>query len=84
MSYWVGQHNLSGKQTKSVDGKDLGKVQEVADNYILTEGESKFYIPTYLIEKYDADVLWFKINEDEAKSKFIIAKEPRPILSRRE
>jgi len=76
MSHWIDQHNLSSRQAKSVNGKELGNVQEVADNYVLTEGESKFYIPIYLIEKYDVDALWFKISEDEAKSKFMIAKEP--------
>jgi hypothetical protein len=48
----------------------------VEGNYILTENESKFYIPTYLIEKYEGGNLYFKINEDGAKSKFKIATEP--------
>jgi hypothetical protein len=76
MSSWVNEFNLSSKQAKSVDGKDLGDVLEVESNYILTENESKFYIPTYLIEKYEGGNLWFRIDEDEAKSKFKIATEP--------
>lgn len=35
--------------------------------------ESKFYAPAYLIEKYVDGTLWFKIDDDEAKSKFMIA-----------
>jgi hypothetical protein len=64
-------------QAKSVDDKDLGSVHKVEDNYVITEVEStKFYIPTYLIEKYEGGNLWFRIDENEAKSKFNIAKEP--------
>jgi hypothetical protein len=62
----------------------LGNVREVVSDYVLTEDESKFYIPAYLIEKYDGDVLCFKIGDvlcfkidgDEAKSKFMIAAAP--------
>lgn len=41
--------------------------------YVLIEDESKFYLPAYLIEKYDGNTLWFKIDGNEAKSKFMIA-----------
>jgi len=68
-------YKLSGKQAKTVNDKDIGNVQEVENNYVLTEGESKFYIPTYLIEKYVDGILWYKIDEDEAKSKFMMATE---------
>ena len=72
----VDRHKLSSKQAKSVNGKNLGSVREVENNYVLAECESKFYIPTYLIEKYDDSTLWFKIDEDEAKSKFMLATAP--------
>lgn len=54
----------------------LGKVLEVQNNYVLIEDESKFFIPAYLIEKYEGGTLWFKIDEDDAKSKFIVATAP--------
>ena len=76
MPQWVDEFNLSGKQAKSVNGMLLGKVREVENNYVLIEDESKFYIPAYLIEKYDGDILWFKIDEDDAKSKFMVATAP--------
>ena len=76
MSHWLDRNKLSSKQAKCVNGKMLGNVQEVEDGYVLTEGESKFYIPTYLIDKYDGNALWFKIDEDEARSKFKIATAP--------
>ncbi len=82
MSIWLNEFKLTSKQAKSADGTDLGNVREVENNYILTEGESKFYIPTYFIQKYEDGTLWFRINEDEAKSKFMLATEPiRTMLS---
>lgn len=78
MSRWQ-PYNLSSKQTKSVDGRMLGTIREVEDNYVLTDGEPRFYIPVYLIEKFDGDTLWFKIDEDEARSKFMIATAPARI-----
>lgn len=79
MSRWIDRSKLSNKQTKSVNGKILGNIRKVEDDYVLTEGESKFYIPTYLIEKFDGDSLWFKINDEEATSKFMIATAPARI-----
>jgi hypothetical protein len=76
MSRWIDRDKLSSRQAKSANGKTLGNIREVEENYVVTEGESKFYIPTYLIEKFDGDSLFFKIDEDEAKSKFMIAKAP--------
>jgi hypothetical protein len=76
MSRWIDQAKLSRRQAKSANGKILGNIGEVEENYVVTEGESKFYIPTYLIEKFDGDSLFFKIDDDEAKSKFMIAKAP--------
>ena len=79
MSRWTDRYKLSRMQAKSVNGKMLGNITEVEDNYVLTEGESRFYIPAYLIEKFDGNTLWFKIDEDEAKSKFMIATAPSSI-----
>ena len=78
MSHWLDDFKLSGKQTKSADGKILGSIREIENNYILTENDSKFYVPRYLIEKYDGNTLWFKIDEDEAKNKFMLETTPAP------
>jgi hypothetical protein len=72
----TGDRYKLSKYAKTVNGEDLGNVLEVENDYVLAEGESKFYIPTYLIEKYDDNTLWFKINEDEARNKFMIATAP--------
>jgi hypothetical protein len=75
---WEDRYKLPGKQAKSVDGMLLGKVREMENDYVLTDGEPNFYIPRYLIEKYDGSSLWFKIDSDEAKSKFMLGTSPTP------
>jgi hypothetical protein len=78
VSIWLNEFKLTSKQAKSADGTDLGNVREVENNYILTEGVSKFYIPTYFIQKYEDGTLWFKFDEAEAKSKFMLGTSPAP------
>jgi hypothetical protein len=72
----IGTHpyELLRKQVKSINDVVLGTVWDVDDDYLLTQGKFRFYIPVYLIDKYDGNSLWFRINEDEAKSKFMIAR----------
>jgi hypothetical protein len=69
--------NLSNKQAKDVNDNDLGEVQEVDRSYILIQRQTsynneRFYIPMYLVQKYDGSTLWFKIDQEEAKNNFII------------
>jgi hypothetical protein len=66
---------LSRKEARGLNNCDLGGVQEVAQTYVLTQkgtiNKQKFYIPKYLAEGYDGDVLRFKLTEAEAKNKFV-------------
>ena len=56
---------------RSIDDADLGKVQGLYEPFVVTEkgtiNKEKFYIPKYLFEKYDGEVLYFNIKEQEAK-----------------
>lgn len=56
---------------RSIDDADLGKVQGLYEPFVVTEkgtiNKEKFYIPKYLFEKYDGEVLYFNITEQEAK-----------------
>lgn len=62
-------YELLRKQAKSINDVELGIVQDVEDDYVLTQGRFGF-----LMEKYDGNSLWFRITEDEAKSKFMVAR----------
>jgi len=63
------------KEARGSNDDDLGEVQEVGQTYVVTQKgtikKEKFYIPKYLAEGYDGDVLRFKLTEVEAKNKFV-------------
>jgi hypothetical protein len=49
---------------------DLGEVQEVGTEYILTKKGTidgdKYYIPKNLVERFDGHTVWFKLTEEES------------------
>jgi hypothetical protein len=52
------------------DEIDLGEVQEVGTEYVLTKKgtiySDKFYIPKNLVECFDGHTVWFKLTEEES------------------
>ena len=60
-------------------GDDLGEVQEIGHEFVVTERgrvkKDKFYLPKPLVAGYDGEVLWFNITEQEAEDNF---KKDRP------
>jgi uncharacterized protein (TIGR02271 family) len=63
------------KEARGTNDSDLGEVQEIGQTYVLTQkgtlGKERFYLPKYLVEGYDGEVLRFRISQEEARSKFI-------------
>jgi stress response protein YsnF len=64
------------KEARGLNDADLGEVQEVDDNYVLTQrgtiSKEKFYLPKSIPHGYNGRVLLFDITEEEAKEKFIV------------
>ncbi|MEW6603716.1 MAG: hypothetical protein AB1351_03385 [Thermoproteota archaeon] len=60
---------LKGKNVKTNDGKDLGAIKEVAENYIRLEkgflNRDKYWIPKYVADAYDGKVLWLLVSSDD-------------------
>ena len=73
---------LKGKEVKSNDGKNLGEISKVSQNYIrLDKGKvkkKKFWIPKYFADTYDGKVLWLVAPREEIESKVHFGKEPPP------
>jgi len=74
----VDWNDLLKKEARCTNGEDLGEVQDVDKLYVLTQKgmlnkKERFYLPRYLVEKYDGDTLWFRISGQEAKDSFMIA-----------
>jgi uncharacterized protein (TIGR02271 family) len=65
---------VSKKEARGLNNYDLGEVQEVAQTYVVTQkgtiNKQKFYIPKYLAEGCDGEVLRFKVNEEDAINNF--------------
>jgi hypothetical protein len=62
--------DLRGVEARGVtDEVDLGEVQQIGKNYVLTEkgtiGKEHFFVPKYLVEGYDGHTLWFRVTEGQ-------------------
>jgi hypothetical protein len=70
---------LKGKNVITSDGKDLGEIKDVSDNYIRLEKGSikkdKFWIPKYTADAFDGKHLWLLINEEELHSSHVYGDE---------
>ena len=76
--------NLSNKEARDINDQNLGEVLEVDQNYVLIQkgtssNNQRFYIPLYLIEKYDKNTLWFRIGKEEARNNFTVYSQPLSI-----
>ena len=65
----INWNDVIKKEARGNNYEDLGKVQEVKDNYVIVQrgtiDKEKFYIPKDEAESYDGDVLKFKFSEQE-------------------
>lgn len=55
------------KEARGIDNADLGEVQEIGQNYVMTQrgviSRDKFFIPKYMVEGYDGHTLWFNVSD---------------------
>jgi uncharacterized protein (TIGR02271 family) len=62
--------NIIKKEARgAVDDSDFGEVQEVGQQYVLTQkgmvSKQKYYIPKYQVQGFDGDTLWFNASESD-------------------
>ena len=66
------------KEVKGLSDADFGEVQEVNENYVLTQRgtliKEKFYLPRSIPHGYNGRILLFDITEEEAKKRFVVDK----------
>jgi hypothetical protein len=59
------------KKARGIDDYDLGEVQEVNENVVITQkgiiDKDKFYLTKRQIDRFDGLYLWFNITEAEAQ-----------------
>lgn len=60
------------KEARGIDDYDLGEVQEVNDQFVVTKkgvvDKDKFFLPKSKALRFDEDKLWFEVTKDEAKA----------------
>ena len=68
-------NDIIKKEVRGSNDEDLGEVQEVGNTYVLTQkgllNKEKFYLPKYLVDGYDGEVIRFKVSKEEAKNSFV-------------
>ena len=64
-------NNVIKKEARGLDDYDLGEVQEVNNQFVITKkgvvDKDRFYIPRDKASKFDGDKLWFEVTKDESK-----------------
>jgi hypothetical protein len=71
MSSSIDWDEVIDKKARGIDDYDLGEVQEVRDNVVVTQKsiivKDKFYLTKRLADRFDGLYLWFNITEKEAQ-----------------
>lgn len=59
------------KRAIGIDKCDLGKIEKINDDTIITKkgliNKSKYLMPKKLVDRFDGNILYFKIMKAEAK-----------------
>lgn len=60
------------KEARGLDDYDLGEVQEVNGDIVITKkgvvDKDKFYLPRSKALRFEEDKLWFEVSKEEAKA----------------
>jgi hypothetical protein len=71
---------LKGKNVKTNDGKEIGEIKEISENFLClqkgTVAKKKFWIPKYTADAYDGKVLWLLTDEEQVLDKYRYGAEP--------
>ena len=73
-------NQLKGKKVKTHDGKDVGEIDEISQNYLRLEkgtiSKDKFWIPKYIVDAFDGKKVWVVVDEEEVKQRYLFGQEP--------
>ena len=64
-------HEILNKEASGIDKCDLGKVQQINDDMVITKkgiiNKKRYVLPKKLVDSFDGNILYFKIMRAEAK-----------------
>jgi hypothetical protein len=62
---------ILNKEASGIDKCDLGKIQQINDDVIITKkgliNKKRYVLPKKLVDSFDGNILYFKIMKAEAK-----------------
>ena len=72
----IKSENIINKKAKGIDNIDIGEIQKITSEYIITEkkdidinkNKNKISIPRNLVERWDEDNVWFQVTEEDIES----------------
>ena len=72
----IKSENIINKKAKGIGNIDLGEIQKITSEYIITEkkgidinkNKNKISIPRNLVERWDEDNVWFQVTEEDIES----------------
>ena len=71
MNQGIRWQEVLNKVSCGIDRCDLGKVEQIKDDMIITKkgliNKKRYFVPKKLVDRFDGDILYFKIMKAEAK-----------------
>ncbi|HEX6671700.1 MAG TPA: hypothetical protein VFC05_12345 [Nitrososphaeraceae archaeon] len=72
----IKSENIINKKAKGIGNIDLGEIQKITSEYIITEkkdidinkNKNKISIPRNLVDRWDEDNVWFQVTEEDIES----------------
>jgi hypothetical protein len=74
----IKSENIINKNAKGIGNIDLGEIQKITSEYIITEkkdidinknkNKNKISIPRNLVDRWDEDNVWFQVTEEDIES----------------
>lgn len=70
----IPREELIKKEARGINDDDLGEVQQIEQDIIVTRAgvvdKITYRLPKSLADRYDGHNVWFKITKDEAKAQY--------------
>jgi hypothetical protein len=70
MNQTIDWDNVIKKEARGLDDYDLGEVEEVNNEFVVTQkgvvDKNRFYLPRDKVSRFDGDKVWFAVTKEVA------------------
>ena len=71
MSANINQNEIIKKEARGLNDFDLGEVQEIQNDIVVTQkgvlDKDNFYLPKNMVDRFDGHNVWFKITKEDVE-----------------